>query len=248
VVRQPLATQGVARPTDKAPQFERELLEEFARLVRESWQQTWTQTAARLTPASPSLGEDVDQRLQDGLLALLCACEPSPVTPAPTKTIKPPDQLAPLHSTGPGYGAGRGYYLGKILVIVIPFTLILAVIAAYLAVILYRRYQRRTVDAWLFGLQGVIQQYDSPQSAAAALAQLRPVYDCLAGYQPDRPVETLSDVRVCASHAMDQVAEAWRMRRESRFLPNLQPMVRDIVVGRVLTAADSVVTGRASPV
>jgi len=64
--------------------------------------------------------------------------------------------------------------------------------------------------------------------------------------QPDRTVETLIDSRMCARHAMDSVAEAWRIRRESRYLPELQPAVRDIIVGRVLALADTVVAGRAS--
>jgi len=145
----------------------------------------------------------------------------------------------PGNGTGPGSGTGSGglripfWLVG----IGVPLWLLLTVLLMVAAVAISRRRKARELDMLDWNLASLIARCGSTRAASALLAQMELAQRMLSEYQPDRPVETLSDLRQCSRQVIDQVQSGWRHCPDAAYLPDIATEIQQMLVGGVLACA-----------
>jgi len=141
--------------------------------------------------------------------------------------------------TGPGGGTGTdGLRIPFWLVGVgVPLWLLLTVLLSVAAVAVSRRWQARELKMFDRNVASLIARCGSTRAASALLAQMELARRMLGEYRPDRPVETLSDLRQCSRQLIRQVQSGWRHCPDAASLPDLATEIQQLLVGGVLACA-----------
>ena len=172
------------------------------------------------------MGPKITQRLRNNLNRIL----DDPLDPVGHPSVIDSYTKNPSRHFGVPGGTG-GYYVH---VISIPLTRLIAVLVLSIGRALYRERERRRMGHWPYELKQFVTRCGSYKSAGAALVQLRLARECMDEFVPDRPIETLADLRQCTNALIQQLEATLRTHPEAAALPELQPEVRHLLMGQLL--------------
>lgn len=121
-----------------------------------------------------------------------------------------------------------------------PILLILLLLALLIQAVAFLWDRRRERRRWEQSLPILVRGRGrrGPRAVAAAAArQMDLALRCIEVYRPERPVNTLEDLRECGQGLLEQIRSQWDRCRDSAVLPELQVETWQLAIGGVLFAA-----------